>query len=268
MSNPPYTIKLAHFDMAGTTIDDEVGEVSEEFGGKPLPLVIDGFQHALRRMGYDASFDLINRYRGANKLEALKGIISELDPEMSEGFRRNHLAEEAHSRFIERAIELVPRIKQKEGISDLFKKLKEEGVYVTAATGFPDQITEALIKQLGWVDDGLVDLVVNASKAGGGRPKPNMINYALIESGLMAKDSALDQPNLDFDYSIVLKVGDTVKDAQEGLGIGATTIVTLEGTQSREFIEQKGGVPHYFVGKTREILELIDGGQIVLHPHK
>ena len=64
----------------------------------------------------------------------------------------------------------------------------------------------------------------------------------------------------------VVKVGDTVKDVQEGLNVGALTIATLEGTQSREKICSKGD-PHYIVQKTSHITRLIDSGKIVLKPY-
>ena len=71
-----------------------------------------------------------------------------------------------------------------------------------------------------------------------------------------------------FGYSVVMKVGDTAKDAQEGLNVGALTIITLEGTQTREQLERTAGMPNYFVNKTRDILQLINDKQIVLQPYK
>lgn len=181
MWNPkiPAKIQLAHFDMAGTTIDDEVGDISSEFGGKPLPIIIDGFQYGLARIGITAPFDVINKYRGAEKIDALYKIISELMPDIDSDDDRRYMARQAHDYFIKRGIQLAERVHAKGGISDLYKRLKDNGVYIVVATGFTDEITKSLISNLAWLDKGYVDLVVSSEKAGGGRPLPNMINFAL-----------------------------------------------------------------------------------------
>jgi phosphoglycolate phosphatase-like HAD superfamily hydrolase len=260
------TIQLTHFDMAGTTIDDEVGNTSEEFEGKPLPIMIDGFQYGLAKIGVVASFNDINKHRGAKKLDALYDIVTELSPEIISNNERWQMARQAHEHFIQRGIELAERIQAKTGVLDLFQKLKDKGVYVIVATGFPNEITDALITNLGWLDRDYVDLVVNAEQAGGGRPAPNMINFALRSAGLLViPDSDLGKIHSDFNYSIVMKVGDTSKDVEEGLKAGALTIATLEGTQSLEEITSKGQ-PDYIVKHTRDIIGLVDSGKIALKP--
>ena len=61
-----------------------------------------------------------------------------------------------------------------------------------------------------------------------------MINEVLVQAGFYDEPSTPDLSRKfdDFDYSVVLKVGDTVKDVEEGLGVGATTIAVSSGTQS------------------------------------
>ena len=44
----------------------------------------------------------------------------------------------------------------------------------------------------------------------------------------------LSQKQDSFDYSVVLKVGDTVEDIREGQKVGATTIAVVSGTQTLE----------------------------------
>jgi len=263
----PTTIQLAHFDMAGTTIDDEVGVRSEEFGGKPLPIMIDGFQYGLAKIGIVASFNDINKHRGAKKVDALYNIITEHRPDVDLD-ERWQMAIQAHDHFIQRGIELAERVQTKAGIIHLYQILKDSGVYVAVATGFPNEITDSLIANLGWLDKGYVDLIVNAEQAGGGRPAPNMINFALRDAGLLAiPNSDLCEVHPDFDYSIVMKVGDTSKDVEEGLKVGALTIATLEGTQTLETITSKGQ-PNYIVEYTRDIISFINSGTIVLKPYK
>jgi beta-phosphoglucomutase-like phosphatase (HAD superfamily) len=249
----PTVIQLAHFDMAGTTIDDEVGDQSAEFGGKPLPIMIDGFQYGLVKVGVTASFDDINKHRGAKKLDALYNIITELRPDIASEDERKQMTEQAHNYFIERGVELAGKVQTKAGVLDLYRTLKEGGVYVVAATGFPNQITNALVQNLGWQQNGYVDLLVNANQAGGGRPAPNMINFALRKAGILAvPDTQLEIVHPDFD---------------EGLRVGALTIATLEGTQPLEKITSKGQ-PHYIVDHTKNIVGLINDGKIVLQSYK
>ena len=67
-----------------------------------------------------------------------------------------------------------------------------------------------------------------------------MINEVLVAANLLPKRTVLSRRVKGFDYSIVLKVGDTVKDVQEGLGVGATTIAVSSGTQSIEKLVKAG----------------------------
>ena len=291
----PTAIQLAHFDMAGTTIDDEIGDICIEdcqHYGKELPIMMDGFEKGLKAVGYSSSslgktkfttmFNIIQKHRGGDKLEGLYKIIMEIktgreieddidwhSPDIDPDAKQQ--ADSAHDVFIDRAVELSERVDANEGVPDLYKRLNDAGVYVVAATGFATQITDALMNKLGWLDksnEEYIDLVVNKSKAGAGRPQPNMINFALNESKLLyvpMKKMGIVDPN--FDYSVVMKVGDTSKDVDEGIRIGALTIATLEGTQPLEKITSKGQ-PHYIVDHTRDIIGLIDGGKIVMKPYQ
>ena len=105
---------------------------------------------------------------------------------------------------------------------------------MATGSGFPEVVADAINETLGWRGSGLVDYGTCGESAGGGRPKPNMINEVLVEAGLYDGPSRTDLSRKfdDFDYSVVLKVGDTVKDVEEGLGVGATTIAVSSGTQS------------------------------------
>ena len=84
--------------------------------------MIDGFQYGLAKVGVNASFDDINKHRGAKKLDALYNIINELR-DVCEG-EAKQMAELAHDYFVERGVELASRVQTKEGVIDLYKKLK------------------------------------------------------------------------------------------------------------------------------------------------
>ena len=67
-----------------------------------------------------------------------------------------------------------------------------------------------------------------------------MLHSALKAVGLLRSDSPVDQVLRDFDYSRVLKVGDTVLDVAEGRQVGAFTIAVTSGTQPADILEQAG----------------------------
>ena len=50
----------------------------------------------------------------------------------------------------------------------------------------------------------------------------------------------MDRVRPDFDYSQVLKVGDTVQDVAEGCNVGALTIAVTSGTQTAAMLGQAG----------------------------
>jgi phosphoglycolate phosphatase-like HAD superfamily hydrolase len=67
-----------------------------------------------------------------------------------------------------------------------------------------------------------------------------MLHRALQAAGLLSPDSPVDRVRPDFDYSQVLKVGDTVQDVAEGRHVGALTIAVTSGTQSAATLTQAG----------------------------
>ena len=66
-----------------------------------------------------------------------------------------------------------------------------------------------------------MDYFSSAEEVGAGRPSPAMIQDAMAMLGV-------DDPRL------VVKVGDTAMDVQEGKNAGVWTVAVLSGTQGRE----------------------------------
>ena len=58
-------IKVALFDMAGTTVDDMVEKPMSE---RRLPLVIAAYQDAFRQGGLEISYEELNDCRGRDNL--------------------------------------------------------------------------------------------------------------------------------------------------------------------------------------------------------
>jgi len=230
-------IKLALFDMAGTTVDDMVVKPGSEMR---LPLVIAAYQDAFKQGGIDISYEQLNDCRGRDKLEVFKEKVIKYRTDLS-GENQQALARQLHDEvFVPALLDNVQYVREVTGTTETFQYLKDKRVFVATGSGFPKVVTDAINDHLGWKDAGLVDYVTCGESAGGGRPKPNMINDVLVVAGFLQRGIDLSQQVEGFDYRGVLKVGDTVKDIQEGLGVGATTIAVSSGTQSREKLVKAG----------------------------
>lgn len=248
-------IKVAYFDMAGTTVDDML----EKPGLKEkLPLIISAYKDAFKKGNIEISYDELNDCRGRDKIEVFqekvyvyrRDLTSEPETELQEHLieisndkfsskwlsdEQENLAQYLHDRgFVPALLANIPYIKEMPKTTETFEYLKNRGVYIATGSGFPPEVTDAICEKLGWRKKGLVDYATCGMRAGGGRPAPNMINDILVAAGLLPKDIDVSIKQIGFDYSIVLKVGDTVKDIEEGLGVGATTIAVSSGTQSIE----------------------------------
>lgn len=190
-------LRLAVFDMAGTTVDDRVDG---------LPLVLKSYDDALRGHGVHVPMEVLNAQRGRDKWTVIKELGGE------------H-AEAIYDDFLEVLRANTERIKEIDGTSEAFKFLKEHGVYVVASTGFPAEIAEPMIEYLGWLRDGLIDGWVCSEQVGASRPDPAMILHSMKRFSVSETRS-------------VLKIDDTVKGIEEGLNAGVYTVGVLTGTQS------------------------------------
>lgn len=228
---PP--IRVALFDMAGTSVDDMVLRPGAD---ERLPLVIAAFQDAFLQGGIKMSFDEVNDCRGRDKLEVFREKVAKHRPDLAPDSEAvESLARELlEDHFVPALLSNVGNVREVPGTTEAFEYLKSRGVFVATGSGFPEVVADAINETLGWRGSGLVDYGTCGESAGGGRPKPNMINEVLVEAGFYDDPSPPDLSRKfdDFDYSVVLKVGDTVKDVEEGLGVGATTIAVSSGTQS------------------------------------
>ena len=190
-------IKLAVFDMAGTTVDDRVDG---------LPLVLKSYDDALRSQGVKVPMEVLNAQRGRDKWT----VIKELGVEK---------AEEIYDEFLGILRENTGRVKEVAGASATFQYLRENNVNVVASTGFPAEIAEAIVEHLGWMREGLIDGWVCSEQVGASRPDPAMITHSMKKYNVS-------------DPTSVMKVDDTMKGIEEGLNAKAYTIGVLTGTQS------------------------------------
>ncbi len=222
-------IQVALFDMAATTVDDNIEKPGLE--GK-LPLVLAAYGSAFVKAGIQMSFEELNACRGRDKLEVFEEKVAKYRTDLNPD-RQKALAKNLHDKeFVPALLDNVPYVKEMAGTTDVFRYLKDNGIYVATGSGFPQVVTDAINDKLGWKANGLVDYGTCGTAAGGGRPKPNMINATLIAAGLLSATTDKSKKQPGFDYKIVLKVGDTIEDTREGQGVGATTVAVSSGTQT------------------------------------
>ena len=224
-------IQLAMFDMAGTTVNDEVD-------GHPLMVI--SMMRAFAKHGIALSSDAINQHRGKQKLEAIQTLlceVAELPPADAE-----HIGDSVYRDFLHELESNLASISEIDGATEVFRYLKSRDIYVGVGSGFPMGVVQTIISRLGWLDEGLLDYVGSAEQVGVGRPNPKMIH------------DAMEQLNIT-DGRKIVKIGDTVVDVQEGKNAGAWTVAVLTGSQTET--QLMAAAPDYILSSIRELTTLI-----------
>jgi phosphoglycolate phosphatase len=224
-------ITLALFDMAATTVDDTIDD---------CPLVLQSFADSFHAAHVTVPWAVLNTQRGKDKMEVFRTLLA------SHGGLHGDTLEQTAQRLLDlftaQLLRNVERLREMPGATAAFRFLKQHGVFIALGSGFPLDVTQAIASHLGWTTSGLVDYVTCGEAAGAGRPHPHMLHRALQAAGMLLPGSPVDRVLPDFDYSQVLKVGDTVQDVAEGRNVGALTLAVTSGTQSAETLEKAGPV--------------------------
>ena len=234
-------IQLAMFDMAGTTVNDKVDG---------YPLMVISMMRAFAKHGIELSSDVINKHRGKQKSEAIQTLlkeVAELSPADAERvpFRASSLrgiGDNVYRDFLHELESNLSRISEIDGATELFRHLKSNDIHVGVGSGFPMEVVQLIVSQLGWLDEGLLDYVGSAEQVGVGRPNPKMIHDAMQQLDIT-------------DGRDVLKIGDTVVDVQEGKNAGAWTVAVLTGSQTEA--QLMAAAPDYILASIRELRTLI-----------
>ena len=223
-------IKLAVFDLAGTTVDDTVDG---------LPLVTVAIREAFKKYSYDVDPSIVNKYRGMEKKEAMKGIAREVQV-----CSHSELSDKVETLFEDFKIALNNHLwaidKEIPGTTEIFRKLKSQNIKVAVGSGFPSSVVETIVTRLGW--SHLVDYVTSAEKEGHGRPNPAMIQAAMKSCGIV-------------DSCQVVKVGDSKVDIEEGRNAKCWTVAVLTGTQSQQTLAE--AKPDFIVDSVANLLHVI-----------
>ncbi|XP_065053286.1 phosphonoacetaldehyde hydrolase-like [Rhopilema esculentum] len=224
----PSTIKLVIFDLAGTTVDDNING---------LPLVTVAIQEAFAKAGFPAvKPDLVNDVRGMEKREAIASLLRKLNINKEEKLIDKIFADFklALDRNLNSINQEIP------GTTDVFKKLKELGILIGVGSGFPHAVVVKIVQNLKW--ESYVDFVSSAEKEGHGRPHPHLIQSAMRDFNVTESKE-------------VVKVGDTRIDIQEGKNAGCWTVAVLTGTQKRSNLMEEN--PDFIIDSIVDIFAVI-----------
>ncbi len=195
-------IELVVFDLAGTTVKDN----------KDVHRVL---QRALAGFDVSISIEDANAVMGIPKPVAIRALL-EQRYHGSLPITENWISE-IHEAFVDSMISFYkndPGVGEKIGVSETFRKLKENKLKVVVDTGFDRQIVDALLARLGWVENNLIDASVASDEVAKGRPHPDLIFKAMQLTGVS-------------DARCVTKVGDTVSDLQEGTAAGCGLVIGI-----------------------------------------
>lgn len=223
-------IKLAVFDIAGTTLHDEAN-------------VAKVLQQAIRLAGVHVSLEEVNEVMGYAKPYAIRYLLQQKNDARHAD---DQFIGELHTRFVEDMKAHYANdssVREKQGVSAVFAALRQKGIKVALDTGFDRDITNVILQRTGWQQQGLVDAVATSDEVPYGRPYPYMI-YRIMET--------LEVRSI----GEVMKVGDTISDLEEGTNAGCRYVVGVTtGAYSREELE-KG--PHtHLVASLDELLSIL-----------
>lgn len=198
-------IRLATFDMAGTTIDEghHVYRVLEE---------------SVVREGASLSPADFQDWMGVEKREAIANLLRVGGIEASE-----ERIDGAFAWFLDTLAttyqESPPR--PLPGVTDTLAELRGRGIKVALTTGFTRSIADPLLAALGWTTgdgdpEATLDAVVCADEVRRGRPAPYMIQRAMEATGII-------------DVAHVSAAGDTHVDVQAARHAGVLSIGVCSG---------------------------------------
>jgi len=208
-------IDLVICDMAGTTVQE---------GG----LVYKTLQLSMKEFGIDVSDHDMEPWHGAKKEAVIEHFARNAGTPTAE-------LEDLVSRIGDAFVRSIDDAYFKEtstighidiSLLSYFTQLRKAGVKVALNTGYPSNIQEGLVKQLGF--DKAVDAYICAYDVPQGRPYPYMVHRLMERLGVMSTRR-------------VAKVGDSVRDIEEGRNAGCGLVVgVLSGADSAEALFAAG----------------------------
>jgi phosphonatase-like hydrolase len=194
------SIKLAVFDIAGTTVADDHA-------------VSTAFRHAFESYGYaGVSEEDVKPLMGYKKPVAIRMVLDKLgvDEDLA-------LIQDIHDEFVTEMMdhyEYSPDVKPMKQAEEVFRQLKDKGIRIALNTGFSKDIADVIISRLQWKEKGLIDDYIASDEVEAGRPQPFMIQTLMQRAKIT-------------DAKEVVKIGDTEVDVNEGRNAGCSLVIAV-----------------------------------------
>jgi phosphonatase-like hydrolase len=226
------TIKLAVFDMAGTTIKDNSN-------------VAAAFQEAFLQHGFDkVTLEEAQEKMGYPKPLAIKNILAQHAKDNS--IITDDLIASIHDVFVNNMMTYyrdTPGIAFMDDAEEVFAELHNLGIKVGLDTGFSRDITEVILQRVGWKNTSLIDITICSDEVKRGRPFPDMIKEMMDKFGIK-------------DPKEVIKIGDTEVDINQGHNSGCLMCigVTTGAFTKEELAKHK---PTHIINSLKEIVPLV-----------
>lgn len=225
-------LKLAVFDMAGTTVQDD-------------DAVHTHFARALSCVGVQATRDELNAVMGLPKPEAIRLVLE--SRASSKAAVSAELVSSVHRVFLRCIMDyyqVSSDVCEVAGTTEVLRRLRRAGVKTVLDTGFSRPIAEAILARVGWEADGLLDAVVTSDDVTRGRPWPDMIYRAMALTNVT-------------DPRSVAKIGDTPSDLREGTAAGCGWVIGVTG--GSHTAEELQSCPHtHLIGSVADLGQIFD----------
>ena len=221
-------IEMVVFDMAGTTVNEQ-------------NIVYKSLHKSINKFGIDVSLELVlSLGAGKEKYQAIKDILKYINITDTEK------TDQIFEYFIETLDQeyLTAKVLPIDGVENVMKNLKKDGVKVVLNTGYNSQVAHALLEKLNWEKGIQYDALITADDVEQGRPFPDMIFKAM-----QLFDIA--------DASKVIKAGDSAIDIEEGKNAKCgITIGVLSGAQTRLQLEE--AKPDYILDSLASLYSIMN----------
>jgi phosphonatase-like hydrolase len=231
-------IKLAVFDMAGTTVNEN-------------NVVYKTLQKSINQSRNNISLDFVLEHgAGKEKLQAIIDILKKLD-----GSSANEVNDEAKAIFSNfkpmlKSAYINLDVEAYEGVEDLLLRLRNNNINVALNTGYDRNTAELLLNKMNWEKGIQFDVLITADDVSKSRPNPDMIQEAMRQLNIT-------------DPMTVLKAGDSIIDIEEGkntpcgITIGVTT-----GAHTKDQLSLAD--PDYIVDRLDDIENLLNDHNAIL----
>jgi len=208
-------IDLMVCDMAGTTVQE---------GG----LVYATLKKSMREGGLEFTDKAFKPWHGAKKEAVIEHFAREGGiPEHELEEKINAIGDQFLASIDEAYFDSNSSISHIDvGLAGYFRNLQAAGIKIALDTGYPVNIQQGLVKSLDF--DKIVDGYISSYEVPEGRPFPYMIHRLMERLGIE-------------DVRRVCKVGDSVRDVEEGRNAGCGLVVgVLSGADSEEALLAAG----------------------------